>query len=241
MEKSSSETLEIRLEFSSPNRDNSMGYKGLLPLLELLEVAPFPKPLKVIFAGKKRNQERKQKIDSYLSPKLLAILEPNGKVGTHITIDSYHTKHQYFSVYFSQSGTNDKIVIRVDAGIVDTMNTAGFKNLFLQLVALFPNVYFAHCTFSTSYSEFHKKYMHQNNRGASYMNFLVGLQYMGAEELAAQGGRAAFEANSLLKTTPLHEGLIIEVGANLYDIFTDEGEALLAKATLSLSPVPYSF
>jgi hypothetical protein len=240
MKKSSGEILEIRLEFPPKNSCNSMGYKGLFPVLDLLEASSFPKPLKVIFAGKKRNQERKQTINSYLSPKLLAILEPNGTIGAHITIDAYHTQHQYFSVYFSQSGTNDKIVIRVDVGIVETMNEAVFKNLFLSLIDLFPNVYFAHCTFSTSYSEFHKKYMYQNNRGASYMNFLVGLQYIGAKELAIQGGRVAFEANSLLQITPLHDGLVVEVGKSLYDIFTDEGEALLAKATLSLPPVQYS-
>jgi hypothetical protein len=242
MEKSSNEMLELRLQFPPQECPNWMGYKGLVPVLELLEASSFPRPIKMLFCGKKRTQERRQKIDSYLSPKLLGILEPNGFVGTHITIDAYHAMNQFFSVFFNQTGRYHEMVIHVDVGIVDTMDVAVFKTFFWRLVDLFPMVHFAHCTFISYYSEFNKKHIIYNNksRGAAYMNFLVWLQYISAKELAVQGGRTAFEANSLLKTTPLHDGLVVEVGESPYEVFTDEGEALLVKATLSLPLVPYS-
>ncbi|MEN9609262.1 MAG: hypothetical protein RLZZ628_76 [Bacteroidota bacterium] len=238
MEKSSSEYIQIRILFPYKSAVNTLGFNGLLPVLTYLENSFLPKPLEVKFTGKSPSRLRKKQIQSYLDPQLLAILEPNGPTGTLINIQATH-QHYCFIAFF-QDGISHQIVIDIDLALVEQVTTAKLKAFFTDLLHKCPQTHYAQCCFTLYYSVFNGKHIEPSMVSRNnYLRFLVWLQYLSAEELIIQGGRSAFESNSLLQTEPLHNGLLVQVGESPYDIFTEEGEALLVKATFSLPPVQY--
>jgi hypothetical protein len=238
MEQPSSDYIQMRFLFPFHSPVNYLGSKGLLPVLHLLETSGLPKPLEIEFSGKSRNRMRKRSIHSYLDPQLLAILEPIAPTGTLIKINA--TQDLYFSIYISQASSSDQMVIDIDPKIVERMGIEKAQKMFTDLVNLFPKVYFAQCCFVRYYSDFNRKYMdHSQLNRSNYFPFLVWLQYVGSQELIFQGGMSLFESNPLLRTTRLHDGLLVEVGDSPYNIFKAEGEALLVKATFSLPRVQY--
>lgn len=238
MEQPSGDYIQMRFVFPFHSPINYLGFKGILPVLHFLEASGLPKPVEVAFSGKSRNRMRKKAIHSYLDPPLLALLEPIPPTGTLIKIQA--TPHLYFSIYISQASTSDLLVIYIDGEIIKQIGIIRVQKMFIELVNLFPKIYFAQCCFVNYYSEFNRKYMDNSLLiRSNYFPFLVWLQYIGSRELAFQGGMTALQTNPLLQTSPLHDGLLVEVGKSPYDIFTDEGEALLVKATFSLPPVQY--
>jgi hypothetical protein len=235
MEKSVDDYLFIRLQFPYGNKTAYLGYNGLLPALKRLEMMSLPKPTTLEFLGKSKSRMRKKTIQSYLDPQVLAVLEPNGLVGTQIEI---YDQTAAFRVSISQQGLSDFFLISIHSPLLESLETAFLKKLFVDLLYLFPKTHFAHCHFVHYMSNFNRKYMDtspvvRNN----YLKFLVWLQYLSKEELWIQGGQFAFEENPLLKTERLQEGLLVQVGENPYDIFTEDGEAMLVKATFSLPPL----
>ncbi len=236
MEKSPSEYIQIRIIFPYKSTVNALGYKGLLPVLTYLENSFLPKPLEVQFTGKSPSRLRKKQIHSYLDPQLLALLEPNGRTGTLINIQATH--QHYCFVAFFQDGISHQIVMDIDGALVVQAKIATLKALFTDLLHQCPQAYYAQCCFTLYYAVFNRKHIEPCGISrTNYLRFLVWLQYLSAEELRIQGGRDAFERNSFLQTERLHDGLLVEVGESPYDIFTEEGEALLVKATFSLPPV----
>ncbi len=238
MEQSSNDYIQMRFLFPFHSPIPYLGYKGLLPVLHLLEGSGLPKPLEVEFLGKSRSRMRKRLIHSYLDPQLLSILEPIASTGTIIKIHATHSV--YFSIYISQASSSDQIVIDIDSGMILQIGISKVQKIFTDLVHLFPKLYFAQCCFVGYYADFNRKYMDCSllNR-PNYFPFLVWLQYIGSKELRIQGGMALLESNPLLKTTRLYDGLLVEVGDSPYDVFTDEGETLLVKATFSLPAIQH--
>jgi hypothetical protein len=224
------DNITIIVKFPFHSSINYLGSKGLTPVLQLLEASNFPKPVGMEYYGKSRNYMRKKRINSYLDPLLLGIIEPNGKIGTHISLDATHNPNALFHIYISQTGVGDQLGINIGTGIMDPLNSAILKTFFLELVHFFPQVYLAQCFFSAAYRQHYWKHIEGKYSRHNHFQCLVWLQYIGLQELTYhQGGKEAFEKNPLLKTSHLHDGLLVEVGNSPYDIFTDEGETLLLK------------
>lgn len=235
MQQSISEILMIKFQFPYPNKTHYLGHNGLLPLLQLLDSAGFPSAIRVEFTGKK-SRTRKMQVNGYLDPQLTAILEPVGSIGSYIEIfdnirlwDGSHGSR--VAIYQGKNIHFLSILIPIE--LLTEWTTQKVQSLFQKLVQLFPGASVGQCSFLRYLADFNLKYSPRH----CCLPFLVWLQYLSAKELEIQGGKTAFETNSLLQTKRIHDGLLIEVGESPYDIFTDEGEALLAKATESLPPV----
>jgi hypothetical protein len=242
MQQSIDEIFCIRIAFPHP-APAPFGYSGLLPLLQYLESFPFPQPIQVQFSGKSKNRMRKKAIGSYMDPQLLAILEPEGTTGVAIEIfdpKKLVDNSPYPRLSISQGKYQHTLTLVISLDMLEQWGIPPVRDLFQNLVKLFPDAYIARGGFLSYQGPFyHKQLLSRPDyvfRGA-FVPYLIWLQYIGAQELAIQGGRVAFEQNPMMKTRPLHEGLLIEVGESPYDIFTDEGEEWLVKATLSLPPV----
>ncbi|MEO0040633.1 MAG: hypothetical protein RL329_81 [Bacteroidota bacterium] len=234
MKQSEYEIFQIKFQFPYPTVTNELGYKGILPVLELLNSVGFPPAVRVAFKGKNSSRMRKMQVHGYLDPKLTAILEPVDKTNSEIEIFDalkYSDGSHGSRVDIHQGKYRHSLTILIPIELLTQLTIYGVQSLFHKLVQLFPNAYAGECSFLWYRSYF------SVTRRSCFVPYLVWRQYLSAKELEIQGGKAAFESNNLLKTERIHDGLLIEVGESPYDIFTDEGEALLAKATESLPPV----
>jgi hypothetical protein len=243
MQKNINEIFFLKLQFPYHSTTLHLGYPGLFPVLQLLDRSSFQKATQVLFSAHSRGRMSRRRIQGYLDPRLLEILEPIGKRSNSIEIyDDVKCADGSlcFRVSITQTSLQYAFTIALSMELLEEMTPKVVKQLFVELIQLFSKLYFAQCSFTGYCAEFNKK--HFEGKGIYRTFFLphfVWLQYISSKELEIQGGQSAFEKNPLLQTTPLHDGLLVEVGESPYDVFTDEGEALLVKATFSLPLVQY--
>jgi hypothetical protein len=143
--------------------------------------------------------------------------------------------------WLTQTSLQHAFTIALSMEMLEEMTYKVVKQLFVELIQLFSKLYFAQCSFTGYCSDFNKKYFESKGIHRNlFLPHFVWLQYISSKELEIQGGRSAFEKNPLIQTTCLHDGLLVQVGESPYDIFTDDGEALFVKATLSLPSIQHT-
>jgi hypothetical protein len=244
MQKNINEIFFLKLQFPYHSSTLHLGYHGLFPVLQLLDRSSFQKATQVLFSAKSRGRMSSRKIQGYLDPQLLEILEPIGKRSNSIEIYDdvkWADGSLGFRVSITQTSLQYAFTIALSMEMLEEMTYKVVKQLFVELIQLFSKLYFAQCSFTGYCSDFNKKYFESKGIHRNlFLPHFVWLQYISSKELEIQGGRSAFEKNPLIQTTCLHDGLLVQVGESPYDIFTDDGEALFVKATLSLPSIQHT-
>ncbi|MDJ1499907.1 hypothetical protein [Xanthocytophaga agilis] len=169
---------------------------------------------------------------------MLSVLDSNKKNEKYyqIVIDNDVDENACIIINQDYNLSSISISIKSDILIQRDINKNNLLSIFVGLLRQISSCDFALCRFNEIYNE-----ILLNNFGfelrTKNLTCLNWLQYFGKEELELQGGMEALEANPLLKTERIHDGLLIQVGESPYDAFTPQGEELLVKATRSLPPV----
>jgi hypothetical protein len=197
-----------------------------LPLLQIIEHYPFPKPLKCTRTNRKLEWVE-TKISAFTSDKFLKHI--NG-VGLHQTInylfvDNASPTHLNLSVTQFQEGSGLSL-----GNISSFLNTEQIKSLFGALIKCHSNCDQGLCSRDIS-PLLLRNFTDEERRSKGLMSWL---QYYGKAELEKRGGFPAFEANPYVQVQRIHEGLLVQVGDHPDDLDTPKGEALLVNAINAL-------
>ncbi|MDJ1482964.1 hypothetical protein QNI16_20850 [Cytophagaceae bacterium YF14B1] len=212
----------------------------ILPLEDLLDMLNLlNKHVKIIVNDLNLMNEKREWIDVSVSSfeQLLNEIESIDRNGWRMIVINNSTS-DLLKIVFSKI---DNSMYSIGITIPEKLNTKETENLPVLGLSIFSLILFNRKKIVMAY--YGGNYANIYSEKLSFeetisINFFPSwLQYFGKEELENQGGIDALEANSLLKTSRIHDGLLIQIGDGPYDAFTPEGEELLVKATRSLPPV----
>jgi hypothetical protein len=197
------------------------GIRNFLPLLQVVEKYPFPKPINCSRTNY-RLHWLNTKITSFTSGKFLKYLEPAKRSSMHIvSVDENSVEHLTLSI--GQNDISTFLLTNVHA----FLTVPQMKQLFIDLIRCESKWDKAYCT--TFVTLIFEKHFSNGNYTPLYW-----LQYFPKEELEWRGGFAAFESNPYVQTQRIHDGLLVQVGENPNVFDTPEGEQLLVNAINAL-------
>lgn len=202
-----------------------VGKTQLLPLLQVIEKYPFPKPIHCSRTNPKLIWLN-GKINSFTGEKFLKYLDPTKRnLGMHIvSVDENSNLHLNLSI----AQKEDSVLLMTNVKSFLTAQQA--KQFFIELVQCDERWSQGYCT-NDIFELIEKHFTDDERRTKTLLNWL---QYFGREELEWRGGFPAFELNPHVKTQRIHDGLLVQVGDSP-DVFdTPQGEILLVNAINAL-------
>ncbi|MDJ1470979.1 hypothetical protein [Xanthocytophaga flava] len=206
--------------------------ENLIQIFSLLDETPLPNPSRLEYCNS-NNKWRSIAINSFSDKEIIDLLKSDNKKADELMFDNNDSDNHPF-VYINR--THSPIIgVTIAVHFITDWTSNFVFNLFKSILMKI-NCGVGVCHFSNVHVSMLEKHFRGQKR-TFYLPALNWLQYLGKEELERQGGMEALEANPLLKTERIHDGLLIQVGESPYDAFTPEGEELLVKATRSLPPV----
>ncbi len=113
-------------------------------------------------------------------------------------------------------------------------NKPGLLSLYRRILAKYP-VEFSYFDLAGVRRQFLRKHFRRAKRSYWFRGF-GWLQYFGKEEWGRQGGKAILNNPYYTKVEEINGGVLIQVGQDLEEVWTPEGEELLLNATAALPP-----
>jgi hypothetical protein len=202
------------------------GKKHFLPLLQIIEHYPFPKPLKCTRTNRKL-EWLESKIIAFTSDKFLKYVDGIGlqqSIG-YVLVDNASSKQLNLSITQSNNGSGLSL-----NNIYAFLTVVQIKSLFLELVQCYSSCYEAVCSKDIS-QLFMRNFTDEERRSKVLISWL---QYYGKTELEKRGGFTVFESNPYVQTQRIHDGLLVQVGDSPTFFETPEGELLLINAINAL-------
>jgi hypothetical protein len=203
----------------------SKGRNHFLPLLQIVERYPFPKPLNCSRSNKQLHWVN-TKINSITSNKFLKYIDSfEHPEMNYVMVDDVSEKHLQLSIAQNELGSGLGL-----SNLKTFLTLQQIKSLFTDLIYSNSTCYNATC--GNDISEFLGRNFSSTQR--STKTLLSWMEYFGKVELEKRGGLEAFETNPYLKTQRIHDGLLVQVGDSP-DVFdTPQGEILLVNAINAL-------